>query len=84
MSKYPRLRWLLLLWFATIVAGVVETGSVLDALQSARVQTPGIVSLLLLALRVAAAFDAKEEDKFVHTMDGGRNVKRSGLWERVW
>ncbi len=84
MSKLPRLRWLLLLQLVSVIAGTVDTGSIAAALQSAGVVAPGIASLVLFSLRVAQAMDAREDDEFVHTMDGGRNVKRPGLWERVW
>lgn len=85
MIEFPRLRWLLLLLLSVIIAGIVETGSVLDALQSASVQTPGIVSLVLFTLRAAQAYSQIDtDDEFVHTMASGRRVKQPGLWELVW
>jgi len=87
MSKLPRLRWLLLLQLVTVIAGMVDTGSIAAALQSAGVVAPGIASLVLFSLRVAQAMDAREDDEenpMYYTMDGGRNVKRPGLWELVW
>ncbi len=83
--EFPRLRWLLLLQLVAVGAASLDVGSVLGALQSAGVIAPGVVSLLLLILRVGAAFWRMDtEDGFVHTMTSGRGVRRPGLWETVW
>jgi len=84
MSKFPRLRWLLLLQLVSVIAGTVDTGSIVQAFQTTGVQTSGIVSLILFSLRVAQAIEAREDDEFVHTMDGGRNVAQPTMWELVW
>ncbi len=83
--EFPRLRWLALLQLVAMIAASMDTGSILQALQSAGVVAPGVVSLVLFILRTAQAFQAIDVDEFVHTMDGSpRSVKPVGLWERVW
>jgi hypothetical protein len=63
----------------------LDAGSVMEALGSVGVMAGGVVSLLLFALRVGAAFlEIDTKDEFVHTMTSGRRVKQPGLWELVW
>ena len=85
MPEFPRLRWLLLLQLTAIGAATLDTGSIIDALASAGILAPGIVSLVLFVFRLGGAFlQIDTHDEFVHTMSSGRKVARPGLWELVW
>lgn len=85
MNEFPRLRWLALLQLVATIAASFDAGSIIEALQSAGILAPGIVSLILFTLRAAQAFSDIDADEFVHTMDmSGRSVKPPGLWKRVW
>lgn len=88
MTDFPRLRWLVVLQAVVLAAASFDAGSVLEALQSAGVLAPGIVSIILVVLRAAKAYSQVDgedvDDPLVHTMEDGRSVKPIGVWREVW